>query len=186
MTRARSSARARVALFALATCVAWASLVGCDTTHEFEPTALGDPEQARTPVAVNNRQFVRSVYADVLHRAPEVYDFVITDAAGTELLRFPVDEEATLVTALDGLGDPDSLRASLAAGLVTSAEVAYPEKAAVSSPEGFIVEQFQGLLGRDPTPYELAAFLAEWQNDPAVGPRTVVRALVGTREYQSR
>lgn len=174
-----------LALFCAAP-LALASFVGCDTSHEFAPVELGEAEVARTPVAVNNRQFVRSVYADVLHRAPEVYDFVMTDAAGAELLRFPVDEEAYLVTALDGVGDPDALRASLTAGLVSSSEVAYPEKTAVSSPEGFITEQFRSLLGREPTPYELAAFLDEWQNDPAVGPRTVVRALVGTREYQSR
>jgi hypothetical protein len=185
MSRGRSSSWV-VAFAALALSLPLSVLSGCETSHEFEPTSLGEPEQARTPVAVNNRQFVRSVYADVLHRAPEVYDFVISDATGAELFRFPVDEEASLVAALDGVGDPDALRASLAAGLVTSVEVSYPEKAEVSSAEGFIVEQFQGLLGRDPTPYELAAFLAEWQNDPAVGPRTVVRALVGSREYQSR
>ena len=37
----------------------------------------------------------------------------------------------------------------------------------------------------DPGAYELASFAAAWREDPAVGPKTVVRALLGSREYQS-
>jgi len=33
--------------------------------------------------------------------------------------------------------------------------------------------------------YELDTMVREWSDDPAVGPRTVTRAIIGSREYQS-
>jgi len=50
----------------------------------------------------------------------------------------------------------------------------------------YIRDQFRRLLGREPNTYELEAFAAEWENDPAVGPRTVIRAIIASREYQSQ
>ena len=42
------------------------------------------------------------------------------------------------------------------------------------------------LLGREPNAYELEVFVAEWTSEPAVGPRTIIRAIIGSREYQSQ
>src|SRR6185503_1214452 len=76
---------------------------GCgDKGYEFDEVALGGDGEARTPKARSNSQFVRAIYTDLLGRAPESYDFVVTDADGNELTRFPVDEQQYLVDALDG------------------------------------------------------------------------------------
>ena len=154
------------------------------TTYEFDPVEVGgDP--ATPPRAKTNGQWLRAVFADVLGRAPESYDFEIQDGSGQVVDSFAIDEEAILLGILENLGDPSPMRAIIAAGLTASAEAALPEKADVGDPGAFISAQFEKYLGRSPVPYELAAFLAEWEADPAVSPRTVVRALVTSREYQS-
>lgn len=175
---------ARVAAATAIAIVAALGLVGCDTTHAFNAIVIGDEEAGRAPAAMSNTQYVRSVYADLLGRTPEVYDFEIESAGGADT--FQIDEQESLVHALDCLGDPDPLRALIVAGLVRSAEVRLPEKEQVADPRGFIREQFRRFLGREPGSYELIAFEEEWAADPAVGPRAVVRALIGSREYQSR
>jgi len=180
---ARRRGAGRVAATAIAV-VAALGLVGCDTTYAFDPIEVGVDQAGRAPTAASNVQFVRAVYADVLGRTPDVYDFEIESEGGGYTL--PLDEQRSLVGALDSLGDPDPLRAVLVAGLVRSAEVELPEKEQVADPRGFIREQFRRFLGREPGSYELIAFEAEWKADPAVSPRTVVRALIGSREYQSR
>jgi hypothetical protein len=174
----------RVAAATAIAVVAALGLVGCDTTYAFDSIEIGGDQAGRAPAAVSNTQFVRTVYADLLGRAPDVYDFEVESAAGGYTL--PIDEQESLVYALDSLGDPDPLRAVIVAGLVRSAEVELTEKAQVTDPRAFIREQFRRFLGREPGSYELIAFEAEWEADPAVGPRTVVRALIGSREYQSR
>jgi hypothetical protein len=155
-----------------------------ETTYDYDPTTAGDPEGTATPRGKSPSQFVRTVYADLLGRSPERYDFVLK-VNGTEQLRFPLDEEAQLVGALDGIGDSQPLRNLMAKGLLHSDEVSIPEKSAVV-PADFIREQFTTLLGREPNPYELAYFIGEWETDPAVGPRTIIRAIIGSREYQSQ
>jgi len=160
-------------------------LAACETSYKFDPVAVGDDGSERAPRARTNTQYVRGLYSDLVGRAPESYDIIITDAAGTELARFPVAEQEFLLFTLDGVGDPAPLRSLIAAGLVRSAEVVIPEKDEVDDPAEYISEQFKRFLGREPNPYELEAFVAEWEADSAVGPRTVVRALVGSREYQS-
>jgi hypothetical protein len=60
-----------------------------------------------------------------------------------------------------------------------------PEKASVDARE-YIRDQFRRLLGREPNTYELESFAAEWASDPAVGPRTIIRAITASREYQSQ
>ena len=86
---------------------------------------------------------------------------------------------------LDGIGDSQPLRNLIANGMLHGDEVSLPEKSSVDARE-FISEQFRKLLGREPNTYELAVFANEWAADPAVGPRTVIRAIIGSREYQSQ
>jgi len=185
MTRGRKSFVARLIGVAIAF-TATLGVAACDKTYDFGGVTVGQDNASRTPQARSNAQYIRGIYADVLGRAPEAYDFVVTDGTGAELARFPVDEQQMLVDALDGINDPDALRALIATGLVNSPEAGYPEKTEVSDPAAFITEQFQALLGRDPSTYELAAFVAEWKKDAAVSPRTVARALIASREYQSQ
>jgi hypothetical protein len=158
---------------------------GCSSpTYEFQPITAGKDEM-RAPRARSNSQFVRAAYADLVGRAPQVYNFLVYDGQGTELSRFPVDEQALLINTLDSVGDPTPMRALLVAGLVDSAEVTLPAKGEAGSATEYITGQFRKYLGREPGAYELAAFAAAWREDPAVGPKTVVRALVGSREYGS-
>lgn len=162
------------------------TLAGCSTSYGFDPVTVGDDDAGRVPRPRSNSQFVRAVYADVLGRAPDVYDFAIVDAQGNQLVAFPINEQRDLVTSLDGTGDPDPFRAILTAGLLGSAEVDLPDKADVKDPHAFIGDQFRRLLGREPGSYESYAFEDAWENDPATGPRTVIRAIIGSREYQSQ
>lgn len=188
----RSAARlADSPLFAVSTLWAlWAftglwglALCGCAPRFDFEPVTLGAEPEARAPRPRENGQYVRAIFADLAGRGPQVYDLTVQDEAGAEIARFPVDEAAFLDRALEDVGDPAPLRALLAAGLAGAGM--NKSKAAVGDPAAFIAGQFRRLLGRDPTAYELHAFVGEWRRDPAVGPVTVVRALVGSREYQS-
>ncbi len=175
--------RNTIALAAL--CALASSIAACgETTYEFDDVGVGDNDQGRTPQPRSNSQFVRAVYADLLGRAPETYDFVVS-AGGSELFRFTIDEQDQLVSVLDGLGDSTPLRHLLVTGLMSSAEVEIPDKDDVDDPGDYITEQFQRFLGRDPSVYELAAFTAEWADDDAVTPTTIIRALLSSREYQS-
>jgi hypothetical protein len=158
------------------------ALAGCHTTYDFQPIDVGT-RSAKVPREKSNDQYLRASYADLVSRAPESYMFEVDDANGQQQYTFPVDEQQTLQTAADSVGDPAPLRALIVTGLVSGAESQLPDKSAVD-PSQFIRGQFQRLLGRDPSPYELAAFVASW-SDPSVGPRTIVRAIVGSREYQS-
>ena len=159
--------------------------VGCSTTYDFDPITVGGEDGNREPKAKTSAQFLRSVYADLLGRTPEQYDFSV-EYNGVEQYTFPIDEQQELVAAQDAVGDPTSIRSRLVAAIVSSAAVGLPAKSAVADPKAFITDEFRTLLGRDPSPYELARFASEWNDDPAVGPRTVVRALIGSREYQSQ
>lgn len=156
----------------------------CDTVYDFEDVTVGGDGADRAPRERTNSQFLRAVYADLIGRQPEVYDVSVV-LAGTEANRFSVDEQQFLLSALDSVGDPKPLRNLIVAGLVRHAEVELPDKADVDDPSVFITEQFVRFLGREPGAYELRAFLDEWNADPDVNPRTVVRALIASREYQS-
>lgn len=171
---------------ALLLSISSAGLAGCSYTYEFEPLTVGDDDAGRAPEPRSNSQFVRAVYADILGRAPDVYDFRLLDAQGTELVAFPIQEQRDLVNALDGMGDPDPLRAVLCAGLLGSEEIDVPATGDVPDPQAFVRDQFRTLLGREPNAYEAHAFDETWKTDEAAGPRAVIRAIVGSREYQSR
>jgi hypothetical protein len=174
------------ARFSLVVAVALAAAACAETTYDFDGTLVGEDdgisEQAKSKTS---SQFVRAIYADILGRAPERYDFAVS-SGGTPAFTLPIDEEAFLVNTLDGMGDPAPLRALIVQGLVASAEVHLPAKADVADPAAFVRDQFRRLLGREPNTYELTAFVGQWQTDPAVGPRAVVRALAASREYQSK
>jgi hypothetical protein len=157
----------------------------CTDVYEYQPTNAGEEEgSARAPRGKTSTQFLRGIYADLLGRTPETYELVIK-FQGTEVFRFNADEEALLTNSLDGLGDSLPMRNLITNGLLHSAEVTIPDKASADAHE-YIREQFRKLLGREPNTYELEAFAAEWEKDPAVGPRTIIRAIVASREYQSQ
>jgi hypothetical protein len=162
------------------------ALGACDTTYDFDRTTVGDGDGTVDTVrSKTSSQFVRGIYADILGRAPERYDFVVT-LNGQPGFTLPIDEEAFLVNTLDGMGDPAPLRALIVEGMVESAGVQLPAKSAVPDPEAFITDQFRRLLGREPNAYELSAFASQWRADAAVGPKAIVRAIAGSREYQSK
>ena len=173
----------RHVLVALA--LALGTTAACTDTYDFDPLTVGADDTGRTPRPKSASQFIRSVYADLYGRTPEVYDFTITNGA-VVLTTFPIDEQEQLIAAQDAVGDPTSIRGRLVAGMVRSPEAGLPDKTAVDDPAAYITDQFRRLLGRDPSPYELARVVREWNDDPAVGPRAVVRALIASREYQSQ
>jgi hypothetical protein len=170
---------------ALLLVIALASAGACTDTYDYEPATAGEAEGGgREPRGKNANQFVRGIYADLLGRSPESYDFTL-EFNGTPQLTFPLDEEAQLVGALDGIGDSQPMRNLIANGLLSGEEISLPAKSTVDSRD-FISEQFRKLLGREPNPYELQVFVNEWESDPAVGPKAIIRAIIGSREYQSQ
>ena len=157
----------------------------CTDTYDYDPATAGEAEgDERALRGKSSSQFLRGIYADLLGRTPETYEIVIS-FQGTEVFRFPASEEALLSNSLDGLGDSLPMRNLIAKGLLHSTEITIPEKSSVNARD-YIRDQFRRLLGREPNTYELEAFAAEWDNDPAVGPRTVIRAIIASREYQSQ
>jgi len=165
------------------------ALGACTETYDYESANAGDEEgEAREPRAKTSSQFLRNVYADLLGRTPESYEFSLT-FNGAPALKIPIDEEMELVNVLDGIGDSAPMRNLIVKGLLHSAEVTIPDKATASNagdPRPYIRTQFERLLGRTPNAYELEAFAGEWFKEPAVGPRTIIRAIIGSREYQSQ
>jgi len=166
--------------------LALALVSACANSYDYDPASAGDQEgSARQPRGKTSSEFLRSIYADLLGRSPETYDFVL-QFNGTEVLRFKIDESTILSGTLDGVGDSTPMRAIVVNGMLHGAEVQLPDKSAVSDAKGFITDQFKKLLGREPNPYELETFADAWSSDPAVGPRTIIRAIVGSREYQGQ
>jgi hypothetical protein len=162
-----------------------AALACACTEYHYDPASAGKPEGAQVELrGKSSTQFLRGIYADLLGRTPVTYEIVIK-VQGTEVLRFPIDEETLLGASLDGLGDSLPMRNLMTNALLYSVEIQIPEKTAVE-PREYISDQFRRLLGREPNVYELEAFVAAWSADPAVGPRTIIRAIVASREYQSQ
>ena len=162
------------------------AVTACATTYEYDPAAVGDPEGGdRTPRSKTSSQFVRGVYADLLGRTPTTFDFTLKVNGATQFT-LPLDEQAQLISVLDGLGDGLPMRNVIVNGLLHGSEVSLPAKGSVAEPRAYIREQFTRLLGREPNAYELEGFAEAWDSDPAVGPRTIIRAIVGSREYQSQ
>jgi hypothetical protein len=128
---------------------------------------------------------VRGIYADLLGRTPSTFDFTLKFNGVTQFT-LPLDEQGQLVNALDGLGDGLPMRNLMVNGILHRSEVALPAKGSVADPRAYIREQFTRLLGREPNAYELEGFADAWDREAAVGPRTIIRAIVGSREYQSQ
>jgi hypothetical protein len=158
----------------------------CATTYEYDPAVVGDPEGGdRAPRSKTSSQFVRGVYADLLGRTPTTFDFTLKVNGATQFT-LPLDEQVQLINVLDGLGDGLPMRNLIVNGLLHGSEVSLPARGSVRDPRAYVREQFTRLLGREPNAYELESFTDAWDRDPAVGPRTILRAIVGSREYQSQ
>lgn len=166
----------RPAAVALVCCVAGA----CEQQFGFRDVQVGQ-EGDRELRVKSNSQFVRSLLSDVLSRAPSEITLIQEVNAGT--LEVAIDEEATLVGMLDGVGDTFAARRVVGMAILSAAEASLPHKEEVD-PEAFVDQAFAEYLGRDATPYERAAFVDAWHADPAVGPRAVLRAIVMSRAYQ--
>lgn len=162
-----------------------AALAACTTTYDYDDVSAGAADPSHELQGKTSTQFVRGIYADLLGRAPESYTFVLK-INGQIYAQFPISEETQVTSTLDGLGDSLPLRNLLVAGMLHSTAAAVPDKTAVADPRAFITDQFKRLLGREPNAYELQTFAAQWQTDPAVGPRAVIRAIVGSRAYQGQ
>jgi hypothetical protein len=159
-------------------------LGACTTTYDVDRVSAGTPETGgRVLHAKTSSEFVRGIYADLLGRTPTSYDFEL-DLNGSAALTIPIEEESTIVGVLDGLGDGQPLRNLVVVGLLHSAEITVPAKTAVADARTYIHDQFTKLLGREPNVYELETFAHAWETDPAVGPRAVIRAITGSREYE--
>lgn len=115
-----------------------------------------------------DRQYVRSLYADLVRRSPTY------------------EEMRDLRNAFQSLADAEPLRAVVARLVCDSRKAVFPqpEKEAIGDPERFVRGEFARLLGRQPTAAEASAFAAAWA-DPACTPRAVVKALVTLPEYQT-
>ena len=61
----------------LAIALVAATATACTTTYDFDPVTVGGEDHDREPRAKSSSQFIRSVYADLLGRTPEVFDFTV-------------------------------------------------------------------------------------------------------------
>lgn len=116
-------------------------------------------------VAQANRQFVRSLFVDLLDRMPTN------------------EESEPMREALDGLSDPAPLRAILVRMLLDSGKVPVEKRDAIGDPGQWVQKLFARLLGRAPSETELATFVAALQ-EPECRPQTILCALLSSTEYQ--
>jgi hypothetical protein len=118
-----------------------------------------------TPIPLGNRLFVRSLFVDLMGRAP-------TEA-----------EAEPMRQALDGLSDPVPLRSVLVRMMLDSNRVPVEPREKITDPAAWIRERFLRFFGRNPSETELATFLSAW-NEPECRPQTILCALLGSPEYQ--
>ncbi len=131
---------------------------------------------ARSPKPKNDRQFIRSLFVDLLGRPPAYEEF------------------RNMRNALQAISDPKPLRGVMAKVLLDSGAVLAPAAAAASAAPGStgittdqadsqIRELFRRLLGRDPERKEHAAFTAALR-EPGTTWRTAALALLSSPQYQ--
>ncbi|MGE3172724.1 MAG: hypothetical protein AB7O97_08860 [Planctomycetota bacterium] len=113
----------------------------------------------------SERQFLRGLYTDLLERPPGE------------------DELRNLRNAMTAMADPAPLRTVLAKVILDSTQAQVPEFAAGDEAE-FVTACFTRYLAREPVGGELQAFVDVLRR-PAAKPVHVVRALVGSLEYQT-
>jgi hypothetical protein len=112
----------------------------------------------------SDHQFIRGLYEDLLQRIPTY------------------EELRNMRNALQAMAEPAPLRAVVAKVILDSGKARLPELEKGKEHE-FVVECFLRYLGRQPGQLEAPAFeksLADGQAKPV----HVVRALVGSAEYQ--
>lgn len=149
----------------------WAELLG-SSPLSFDSIVrdwfLSSSYQARlgTSRVLPNRLFVRALFTDLCGRPPTQEE--------TNLLR----------SALDGLADPAPLRSIVVRILLGSGKVTLPNLADIPDLEQWISDEFESLLGRQPTAREAAVFL-ESTKEPACRVETILLAILTHPEYQS-
>jgi hypothetical protein len=116
------------------------------------------------PRVRSERQFVRSLYIDLLGREPTR------------------DELRNMRNALQAMADATPLRAVMAKVILDSGKARLPELQR-GAESAFVTACFQRYLGREPGPEELTAFLAVLEDADATAAH-VVRALLASPEYQ--
>lgn len=114
--------------------------------------------------AKSDHQFIRGLYMDLLGRTPAY------------------DELRNMRNALQAMAEPAPLRAVVAKVILDSEKAKVPQLEAGKVQE-FVAECFVRYLGRAPGQSEGPAFVRALQ-EGAVTPVHVVRALVGSVEYQ--
>jgi hypothetical protein len=119
---------------------------------------------ARAPKAKTDRQFIRSLFVDVLGRPPAYEEF------------------RNMRNALQAIADPKPLRGVLAKVLLDSG-AALPPAAPADEPEKQVTELFHRLLGRDPERKEHAAFTAALR-EPGATWRIAAMAMLSSAQYQ--
>ncbi len=140
------------------------------TPTEFFPI-LGEwltSERYRAAVATKrprtDRQFVRSLYTDLLGRTPTY------------------EELRNMRNALQSMADSTPLRAVMVKLMLDSKDARLPDYEK-GKEAAFVTDCFRRYLGRDPRQDE-AARIAAILREPDATPRHVVRALLGSAEYQ--
>ena len=118
----------------------------------------------REPVLQPNRLFVNSLFVDLMGRPPDA------------------DEHRRMRNALDGLSDAGPLRSVIARLIIDSGSALIRTRETIVNPDDWVRDLFEQLLAREPTPEELEAFVAAF-DDPSCRPETIVYALVSHPEY---
>lgn len=113
----------------------------------------------------SERQFLRGLYVDLLDRVPEL------------------EELRNLRNAMNAMADPAPLRSVLAKVILDSPQAKLPVAAAGAETE-FVQQCFLRYLAREPEPKEREVF-ANAMLQKGARPQQIVRALVGSLEYQT-
>lgn len=148
----------------------WIARVHADFTQFFPVLAewlLSDAYvqgvQQRRPK--NERQFLRGIYVDLIDRTPDA------------------DELRNLRNAMNAMADPAPLRSVLAKVVLDSSFAKLPTAAKGQEAE-FVRECFLRYLAREPGEKEQTTFTAA-MTQKGGKPQQIVRALVGSLEYQT-
>ena len=126
-------------------------------------TSVPYTEALAVPRKRNDRQFIRALYMDLLARTPSY------------------QEMRNMRNAMQSMADPAPLRSVMAKVILDSGQARLP-RLEKGKERDFVTACFRAYLARDPGQEELPAFV-EIMRDGATA-RQVVRALVGSPEYQ--